>query len=246
MFPIAHAYLLERLFNDCSPIHYLGCVWPDMLFTGPLKHAQTHKQGWELLKWTRQESREMIPFIKAAISHGTEPHGFDWYSDESYDPGAERGYAFERARSFIDRVIAATHIDPTQGWWKAHNFVEMSFEIDLGQKYPHLGPSITAACNDTALVNEVSKQLSHFFQVPVIDLTRNIREFPTTIAIDKPNSTDLAIKYAYQLQLKHGIENADISAMATIIDDIWEAIKGDREKFLKDVVSQVGNMLQQI
>ena len=50
MFPIAHAWLVERLVAKPQPAHYLGCVWPDMLFESPLTHPQSHRSGMTLAR----------------------------------------------------------------------------------------------------------------------------------------------------------------------------------------------------
>lgn len=243
MFPIAHAYLLERLVAERGAADYLGCVWPDMLFSGPLTHAQTHRQGRELLAFALGEGPVFQTFVRAALTHMAEPHGFDWYSDEQYDPGAAKGYAFERARPFVDDVVRAARVEPAIGLWKAHNFVEMSFEQALGRRYPHLGRAVGAACADRELAALVTEPLARFFNQPQAALARNISAFPNTVALASPTSWDLAAAYSWQLRAKHGVETADIPAMAAIIDRVWVAIAPDRERFLDDCVARVADML---
>jgi hypothetical protein len=245
MFPIAHAYLMERLFPHPTPDLYLGCVWPDMLFNGPLTHHQTHREGISLLKFARHDVPDIIPFIRAALTHMADPHGFDWFSDEAYDAGAERGYAFERARPFVDEVIAATHVAPELGLWKAHNFVEMSFEVALGDRYPHLGLEVASACHDVDLVRQVTEPLAFHFKQDAKALASNIMKFPSTVALDRPTSIDLATTYALQLAFKHGVTDADIPAMASIIDRVWDSIASDREVFLEHCVHEVAKALEQ-
>jgi hypothetical protein len=246
MFPIAHAYLMERIIANPTPQHYLGCVWPDMLWTGPLTHHQTHREGLALMDFARAQAPEIIPFVRAALSHGTEPHGFDWFSDEAFDPGAPKGYAFERARPFVDAIVAATRIDPKDGLWKAHNFVEMSFEMALGQAHPHLGRAVAAACADAALVRQVVAPLAAHYGVAAADLASNITRFPSSVALDQPTSLALARAYTVQLQFKHGITDPDVPAMATIIASIWAAIAPDRAAFLEACVREVAAMLSGI
>lgn len=243
MFPIAHAYLMERIFPAPTPQHYLGCVWPDMLWTGPLTHTQTHRECLGLLDDVRAHAPAVVPFVRAALSHGAEPHGFDWYSDEAYDPGAPKGYAFERARPFVADVVAATKVDPKDGLWKAHNFVEMSFEMALGRAYPHLGPAVAAACGDAALIRQVTEPTAAHFGVAAASLADNIARFPSSVALDQPTSLDLARAYTIQLDFKHGVKDPDVPAMAAIIDQIWDAIAPDREAYLEYCVREVAAML---
>jgi hypothetical protein len=243
MFAIAHAYLMERIFPERTPMHYLGCVWPDMLFNGPLKHEQTHRDCLALLADAHDHAPALVPFVRAAITHGEEPHGFDWYSDRAYDPGAPKGYAFERARPFVAEVVAATKVSPDIGLWKAHNFVEMSFEIALGHAYPHLGPMVAAACTDKELVRAVADLAAAHFHVSAEELARNIIDFPATVALDQPTSLTLAQAYMHQLDLKHGVTDPDVPAMAGIIDRVWESIAPDREAFLEYCVREVAAMM---
>ncbi len=249
MFPIAHAYLLERLIPSPTPVQYLGCIWPDMLFNGPLTHHQTHREGLALLAYVRTSALQLLPFMQAVLTHGSEPHGFDWYSDEAYDPGAPKGYAFERARPFVPAVIAATQVDPEIGLWKAHNFVEMSFEVALDQRAPHLKRAIAAACADVDLVRFVVEPLSRFFQQPMEALASNIQRFPETVALHDVTPATLASAYAIQLRLKHAVTDPSIPAMATIIADVWEAISRqptpvpDSEIFLETCAREVAAVL---
>jgi hypothetical protein len=246
MFAIAHAYLLECLVARPTAGEYLGCVWPDMLFTGPLTHHQTHREGMALLAFIQRDAPDLLPFARAALSHGAEPHGFDWYSDDAYDPGTERGYAFERARPLVADVVAATHIDPALGWWKAHNFVEMSFEMALGRQFPHLGRAVASACADADLVTHITIPLARHFGVAADALAWNIVHFPETVAMETPTALDLADAYSRQLELKHGVTDADIPAMAAIIDHAWDLIAPDRDLFLATAIREVGTMLAAI
>jgi len=243
MFPIAHAYLMEQLFAEPTPQHYLGCIWPDMLYDGPLTHRQTHRGCLPLLAFARAEAPEIIPFVRAALTHGAEPHGFDWFSDEAYDAGAAKGYAFERGRPFVDDVVAATGVDAELGLWKTHNFVEMSFEIALGTQYPHLGRAVAAACADDALVRQVTSPLARHFGVDAAALAWDIHHFPEAMALETPDSMDLARAYAVQLEIKHQVKQPDIPAMAAIIDRIWTALAPDRAAFLAHCVREVRAVL---
>lgn len=89
MFPIAHGWLLAELTEQPAAAAYLGCVWPDMLFGSPLAHPQSHQSGAGLLAFARglpagAERDEFMAFVRGVITHGSEPHGFDWFSDEGY------------------------------------------------------------------------------------------------------------------------------------------------------------------
>ena len=89
MFPLAHAWLLARVVPKPTPAHYLGCVWPDMLFDSPLSHPQSHRSGAALAAYAQsladaEDAATLRAFVTGVLTHGSEPHGFDWYSDEEY------------------------------------------------------------------------------------------------------------------------------------------------------------------
>src|SRR5579859_3918766 len=89
MYPIAHAWLIQRLIPDATSAHFLGCVWPDMLYDSPLTHPLSHRSGRLLVERARNvadaSATEIVrTFVAGALSHGSEPRGFDWYSDEEY------------------------------------------------------------------------------------------------------------------------------------------------------------------
>ena len=158
MFPLAHAWLIHRLVPAPTSAHYLGCVWPDMLFASPLSHTESHRSGARLADAANtlpdgQARDEFHAFVAGALSHGTDPHGFDWYSDEEYGgrPASARGYAFQQAVALAEDAARACDVSEHQGWWKAHNLIEMAFEQSLYLAAPHLGASLAAACADEAL-----------------------------------------------------------------------------------------------
>ena len=163
MFPIAHGWLLAQITEQPTAAAYLGCVWPDMLFGSPLAHPQSHKSGAELLAFARAlpagEARdEFLAFVRGVITHGSEPHGFDWFSDEGYgdESGQAKGFAFQRAAPLAQRAAAACDVPEEMGLWKAHNLIEMSFEGPLYAANPDAAHALATACADDALMRRNS------------------------------------------------------------------------------------------
>lgn len=254
MFPIAHVWLLERIIARPGPAHYLGCVWPDMLFGSPVSHAQSHQQGRELLAFARGRQARAAPaadefaaFVAGALSHGSEPQGFDWYSDEAYgdQPAEARGYAFQHGRALAEETAAACHLPPSYGWWKAHNIVEMAFEVPLHQAEPHLGARFVAANADGALVARLAEPLAEFYGQPAEALAQAMRTFGQWWTPASSNAT-LAHLYALQLGAKHHVADADEPALAALIERTTALIAADREIFLAVAVERVGRMLDEL
>src|SRR5690242_18295277 len=210
MFPIAHAWLIERLVAAPTPAHYLGCIWPDMLFESPLSHTESHRSGSQLADALATlpagpARAEFRAFVMGALSHGTEPHGFDWYSDEEYGgrPASDRGYAFQHAVPLAEDAALACGVAPDQGWWKAHNLVEMAFEQPLYLAAPHLGASLADACADETLCTRIASMLAGIFGHPPDALAGAMLRFPSVVTFAPTTLRTQAETYAHQTRLKH-------------------------------------------
>lgn len=249
MFPIAHAWLVEQLIPEPTPAHYLGCVWPDMLFGSPLSHVQSHRHGTLLAAHTHTlgdsaDAQVFRAFVAGALTHGSEPHGFDWYSDEQYRDALEkRGYAFQHGRAIAAETARACGIAQEQGWWKAHNLIEIAFERQLYLAQPSLGERLASACGDEALRERIAGMLSHFFHEPAEELEAAMRRFLDVVLL-RPASIEAEAKiYAMQVRLKHAGAQPDTQALAALIDWAEQDIATDKQDYLADCVRQVGEML---
>lgn len=246
MFPIAHLWLLERVVSEVTAAHRIGAVWPDMLFGAPLTHGESHQRGAELLAFARGhgDDREFAAFVTGVITHGSDPHGFDWYSDECYGgaPLAEKGYAFQRGRPLAPAVAAACGLPPVDGPWKAHNIVEMAFEPALHAAEPSLADGFAAACADRALVKRIAARLAAFYHRPAHRLAGAILGFAAWWVA--PTSEDaLAGVYARQVRLKHAGASPDPAAIGQLIGEAGAIIAGDRDVYLTGCVAAVGELL---
>lgn len=250
MFPMAHVWLLERVVARPRPAHYLGCVWPDMLFGSPLSHHESHARGLELLAFARGRlandapgADDFLAFVTGAITHGSDPHGFDWYSDEQWgDDPARRGYAFQHGAALADATAAACDVPPRLGAWKAHNIVEMSFEMPLYAADPTLGDRFAAASDDAALRAQVAEALAVFYQRPAPALAEAMCAFAQWWA--RPTSaTAMAGVYARQVRVKHDAQAPDEAAIAGLIERAGQLVAADRDDYLATCVTRVGDLL---
>jgi hypothetical protein len=250
MFPIAHAWLVERLVSDLSPAHYLGCIWPDMLFESPLTHTQSHRSGARLVAHanTLSGSGGMLfrQFVVGVLTHGSEPRGFDWYSDEEYGGAgpAARGYAFQKGKELASAAARACDVPDDAGWWKAHNIVEMAFECPLYLRQRERGKHLVHACEDGALVAALTTELAHVFAERADLLAVPIRRFPDVARL-QPESVDaLADTYAIQTRLRHRGAQPDPTAIARLITRAQSLIADDYQSFLDACETAVGAMLR--
>jgi hypothetical protein len=250
MFPIAHAWLVTQLIERPTPAQYLGCVWPDMLFGSPLDHIQSHRSGRALAAHANAlDDEEHGPafrqFVTGVLTHGSEPRGFDWYSDEEYGglPRDARGYAFQHGRALADETARACGLPPQDGWWKAHNIVEMAFEHDLALNHPDLGAALAAACADDALTTAIAVELASVFGLPAVALGAAMRRFPSVVSLQPTTHAALAEVYAVQVRLKHPDAAPDIPALTRLIARAEALIAESKRAYLADCVALVGEMI---
>jgi hypothetical protein len=251
MYPIAHAWLIRRLVPDATPAHFLGCVWPDMLYDSPLAHPQSHRSGRLLAERTRSIADSntapvVRAFVAGALSHGSEPRGFDWYSDEEYgsQPAAARGFAFQHGLALADETADACGIDRALGWWKAHNIVEMACERPLYAADPALGEWLAAACADAALHATVAAFLAGVFGLPADALAAPMRRFAGVVALRPASHEALAEVYALQVRLKHHGATPDVAALAELIARAERKIAPEMKEYLDTCARGVGEMLR--
>jgi hypothetical protein len=254
VFPTAHVWLLERVVPDPAPAHYLGCGWPDMLFGSPLSHFESHQRGADLLAFARArraagtggaaDAAEFFAFVVGAITHGSVPHGFDWYSDERWGdaPASARGYAFQRGRPLAAATADACHLPAEYGPWKAHNLVEMACDLPLYAADPGLGDRFAAVCADHDLMDRIAQPLAEFFSQPAEALSASMRNFAQWW--DRPTSAAAqAHLYARQVRAKHGVPDPDEPALTALIERAATLIAPDREAYLDYCVLQIGGLL---
>jgi hypothetical protein len=246
MFPIAHLWLLERVVPEATAAHRIGAVWPDMLFGAPLTHVESHQRGDELLAFARShgDDPEFAAFVAGVITHGSEPHGFDWYSDECYGgaPLAAKGYAFQRGRPLAPAVATACGLPPADGPWKAHNIVEMAFESPLHSSDPGLADGFVCACADRALVGRIAARLAVFYRRPADALAGAVLGFAAWW-VAPTSERALADVYARQVRQKHAGASPDPEAIGRLIGAAGEIIAPDRDAYLAGCVAAVSDLL---
>jgi hypothetical protein len=250
MFPMAHLWLLERVVGRPSPAHYVGCVWPDMLFGSPLTHSESHMRGAELLAYARRrladgapDAAEFMDFVWGAITHGSNPHGFDWFSDEQWgDDPSRRGYAFQRGGVIADETAAACDVAQALGLWKAHNIVEMSFELSLYAGDPGLADRFAAASEDAGMRERLATALAGYYTHPASVFHRAMGTFAEWWV--RPSSgSALAAVYARQVRTKHEAQAPNEAAIAALIERAVTLTAPDREDYLTTCVTRVGDLL---
>lgn len=239
MFPIAHGWLLAQVTPEPTAASFLGCVWPDMLFGSPLTHPQSHRSGSALLAFahsqpTGAERDEFIAFVRGVITHGSEPHGFDWFSDEAYGEGGARakGFAFQQGAALATRAAQACGVPEEMGLWKAHNLIEMAFERSLYAANTPAGQALAAACANEALMARLAEPLGRYFALAADALAESMRRYAEMVTLAPTSLDALAQAYAHQTRYRHPGAQPDAGAIGELIGEAETLIAPARDEYL--------------
>ncbi|MEW5921453.1 MAG: hypothetical protein AB1796_11020 [Bacillota bacterium] len=72
-------------------------------------------------------------------------------------------------------VITACNVSPGDGWWKAHNFIEMGVELFIFEKRPELLALLHKALTDTVLIGEICSKIAlSLVREPMLPVFRSI------------------------------------------------------------------------
>lgn len=238
MYPLAHIYFVERVLGLKGDPAVLGSIFPDAAISIGLDWNKSHSLADILWNHFQGRDDKMASFSLGVLSHGIDPRGLDYFSDEKYKD-FERGYCYEKARVFVNEVIEACCVMPEDGWWKAHNFIEMSVELYLFQKHPVLLSVLRGALSNDALIREISKKL----EIP-LGVSNNLVEdsfslFKDFVAEDDINAGCLASRFQKQQYFEDNNDSIDLDKCQEIIERGKISIAEDIECFFEYAQNKV-------
>jgi len=242
MFPQTHLYFATRLLRRTSDAVALGSVFPDMVITPDVTWNDTHCRGTELYLHLARD-RELREFSLAAVTHGADPAGLDYYGDKSYPP-YPHGFCFEKARPLVEQTVAACRVSPELGWWKAHNILEMGIELRLGAS-GRFGLALQQGFANSGLIARLAERLAGFLPLPGDEFIRRMREYPSLVDLSPATPGSLAEKYAVQMMKKHGV-CIDTPAVAGLIEQAQNLVVPDLERFFLFSEQRVAAVLRDL
>ena len=234
MYPLTHVYFAHKVLGHIDDATILGSIFPDMVILCGIPWNESHRLGQTLWPHFKNAADPMVPFVMGIITHGIEPRGLDYYSDEQYGV-FEKGYCFEKARPLVKQVIEALNIPPENGLWKAHNFIEMGIELYIYDRHPWLPGQVSRAFQNQPLVDRLVTRLSPLLSQRDRPLDHCFSVFSKIIAEDEINAAFLAVRYEKQLNHRHNIESIDVESCQALIERGQQIIEAEVEDFFEDV-----------
>ncbi len=234
MYPLTHLYFAEKVLGPLDDKIILGSIFPDVTTLIGIDWNRSHTLGLDLWRHFRVNNSCLTNFPLGVISHGIFPRGLDYYSDEKYG-NFEKGYCFEKARPLIKSVVEACYISPDDGWWKAHNFIEMGVELYIHEKRPELLPLLQKSLANVVLIKKLCKELSFILGKDEDSLEKVFAVFRKFLEEEPFDAQVLAVRYQKQIYFRHNIEAIDLSKCQRIIKRGNKMVVTDIEEFFQEV-----------
>lgn len=234
MYPLAHLYFAEQALQDLNEEIILGSIFPDVAFFSGFDWHESHSLGQRLWHQFCRQEESMVLFCRGVISHGIEPQGLDYYSDQQYSD-YEKGYCYEKARPLVDGVVEACNISSGDGWWKAHNFIEMGTELYVFDKCPELLSFLHGTLCGNGLIRDICSKIAPFLGKEQSLLERGYRFFREFIERGPMDARSLALRYQDHIYQRHQISSVDLNKCEDIIERGRKLITPDIESFFTDV-----------
>ena len=249
MFPLAHLLFARQVLGSLTQEEMLGAVAPDVIIATGFSWDVTHRVSPRLYERAvaardagHPDGEVVMRFARAALTHGAEPEGLDYYGDIAYG-GQERGFSYLLARPLAERVAVACGVPADLGWWKAHNFVEMAIDLVIDQTYPKLGPSLVQALRPGRRGVSIAMFLDEALQLPAGASSSCFARFPSFLALQRLTPRNLAEAYEVQVRAKHGVAEIDVAAAAEIIAEAVALVRPEMNDFFTTAGEGVGRML---
>ena len=258
MYPLVHYYVNQRIFGAVPHIMALGALWPDLAVGAGGDRDQAHVQGAEFFYWCKENMPQALDAARGMLSHGIDPPCVDYYADEFW-PDHVRGYMFREALPYLPQVAACTGLDGdtdipllprgveaprSNVWWKAHNFVEIAYEIITDRLHPQIGGQLLDAVKDQAAVDLFAQALQEwkgFAPQRVYDLFYAV---PDSYALADAGAQAQAQMQAASMHHRFTNFKADIPAMANLLEQISQDQAEKYHSFTELLVERTAAQLQ--
>ena len=238
MYPLTHVYFAQKVLGYIDDATTLGSMFPDMVILCGIPWDGSHRLGITLWPHLKNASGPIIPFVKGIITHGIEPRGLDYYSDEQYSI-FEKGYCFEKARPLVKQVVEALNIPPENGWWKAHNFIEMGIELYMDDRHSWLQRQVFQAFQNKYLIDRLVSDLSPLLPQRNRPLDHCFSIFENATTQGEISAALLAARYEKQINHRHNIDSIDILHCQALIEEGRRIIEAEVEEFFEDVKQRI-------
>ncbi|NLF79906.1 MAG: hypothetical protein GX572_01790 [Clostridia bacterium] len=242
MFPLVHYFVNSQIYGSVPKLMVLGGLFPDIAAGAGWDRDKAHTMGADFHAWCGQNAPQALPLARGIISHGTEPPGVDFHADEFW-PGYRKGWCFLVGEKYLDQVAQVTRLPQNLIWWKAHNFVEISYELITDADHPQIKNQLMAALEDHRAVTQAAAVLADYIGLPRQDIISSFQNVPNIFAIDDISPERLAYKQNLAFMVRHGVMDADVKAMAELLEQMSRDLKPGYYPFCRLLIDFTARVL---
>ena len=242
MFPIIHYYTNKNIYGQIPPLMVLGGIYPDFAAGSGFNRDAAHLMGDNFYKWCVANQPEALPLARGILSHGSAPGGVDYFADEHW-PECERGWCFEEGKQWMNKIAIASKLPDNLIYWKSHNFVEMTYELIADDDHKELSKEILAVIDDKNTIDYASEVLQSYTGCDKIKIAAMFNKAAYIFALEEVTSKAMAEKQAQAFIFRHNIINADVPAMAAVLDEMTVALRQRHYPYMEQSIKLVKEML---
>ena len=240
MFPLTHLYTAKEILGYETPHSAVGSLFPD--FGVIIGHGRNlcHEMSRDLYDFACQHhDKPGMEFATAALTHDIALPGIDWYADEEYH-GVRTGFCFQQGQLISERVAKACNLNHSMAVWKAHNVMEMGFDLLTEELHPGCGKVAYKVLSEPH--NTDFKLLQAYLNCSCEQLDTMLQTGSRLFSYDG-DVEDMATKFIASLKGQNDALACDKSMLMGLIYEAAELIRPCYEDFMAECFEAIKSKL---
>ena len=244
MFPLTHLYIAKCVLGRENRLTSLGALFPDFgAFLGIGRNV-CHELGVDMYRYAEEQHAGYVDFALGALTHGTALPGIDWYADEEYH-GVRPGFCFQKGELIAAELQEACALPDSMAVWKAHNVIEMAFDVLTERRCPALGERALKAIpqRDDPLCTDF---LGPYLRRDSGDIAAMFREVSGYFGFDGNDIEEMADKFIDSLKRRHGIDGCDRRAVIRLTGKAVAIVEPFYDDFMAETTASITAALRKL
>ena len=244
MFPLTHLYTAKEVLGYENAMTALGAMFPDFGSVLGAGRNLCHEMGVDMWHYAMESDKDHADFALGVLTHGTALPGIDWYADESYH-GLRPGFCFQLGEEIAAEAAKACNLPPNMAVWKAHNIIEMAFDVITERKHPCIGAfayGLLVAPPETVCTGF----LQNYLRCTKEDTVMMFRDVLAWHSFDGNDIEDMATKFIVSLERRHGITHCHLGELLKLIEKAVLLIEPLYDAFMTECLTEISANLQKL
>lgn len=244
MFPLTHLYTAKQVLGYENEQTVLGALFPDFGAFLHIGRNVCHEMGIDMYRFAEENDAGHIDFSLGVLTHGTALPGIDFYADEDYH-GIKPGFCFQKGELIAEELMHACNLPANMAVWKAHNVIELAFDVITEKRCPGIGKAALAAI-PTDPDDDCAVFLESYLNYSRREILTMFTEVSTHFSFDGGNIGEIADKFLASLVRRHDIRGGDRLALIRIIGKSVALIEPCYDDFMAETIALIKADLQKL